>query len=103
MRPLQLNTEANGLLSAAAKFYRVNDDSAIRIFHVLQRAFGETAALQFLNWVVIRNFAEFIQPSGRTPSAALKPVPERDIECGTINACLPARDDLKCLHCSAGL
>src|SRR5437870_1474530 len=45
MRPLQLNTEANGLLSAAAKFYRVNDDSAIRIFHVLQRAFGRARAM----------------------------------------------------------
>src|SRR5262249_44012140 len=98
-----LNTEAKGLLSAAAKFLRVNDNSSIRIFHVLQRAFGETAALQFLDWVVIRDLAEFIQPSSRTPSAALKPVPEPDVECGAINACLSARDNFECLHCSGGL
>jgi hypothetical protein len=37
---------------------------------------------------VIRNFAEFIQPSGRAPSTALNPVPERDIKRRAINACL---------------
>ena len=33
------------LLGAAAKFSWINDDSSIGIFHVLQRAFAETAAL----------------------------------------------------------
>ena len=73
------------------------------MFHILQRAFAETAALQFLNWIAIRNFAEFIESSSRTPSAALNPVSERDIERGAIHACLPARNDLDCLHCSGSL
>src|SRR3954462_10521394 len=70
--------------------------------HVLQRAFVETAALQFLNWIVIRNFAEFIQSSGRTPTAALNRVPKRKIKGSAIHACLAARDDLECLHTGGG-
>ena len=103
MRLLQLNTEANGLFGPAAKLSWVNNDSSIRIPHVLQRAFGETTRLQFPNGISIGNLAEFVQPSGRTPSAALNPVFERHIERGAINACLPARDDLHCLHCCGAL
>src|SRR5258707_5100867 len=42
---------------------------------------------------MLGNPAEFIQPSSWTPSAALNPVSERDIERGAINACLAARND----------
>jgi hypothetical protein len=59
--------------------------------------------LYFANGIVIRNFPEFIQPSSRAPSAAINPVPERRIERSAIDACLRARDDLECLHCSGGL
>jgi hypothetical protein len=49
---------------------------------------------------MIRNSAEFIQPSSRTPSCTLNPLLERHIKRGAINACLPARYDLESFHCS---
>src|SRR6266481_1525609 len=90
MRPLLFKAEADCLLSAATKLAGVNNDSSIRIFHVLQRAFRETTGFQFLKRILIRNQAKFVKPSGGTPSAAFDSVLERDIERRAINACLPA-------------
>src|SRR5690242_17892613 len=47
---------------------------------------------QFPDWITIRTSAAFIQTTGRTPPAAIHSALERNIECGTINACLAARN-----------
>jgi len=78
------------LLSAAAKFAWVNDERSVRIFHVLQRALGETANCQFLNWVLIRNPAEFIETPSWTPPTAFDSMLQCDIERRTIHARLSA-------------
>ena len=91
------------MLSSAANLTTVNHDSSIRIFHVLQGAFCETAGLQFPNRIAIRNPAEFVESSGGTPPTTIDSVFERNIEGGAINARLPARNNFECLHCSDGL
>ena len=87
------------MLSAATKLAGVNNDSSIRIFHVLQRAFCETTGCQFLKRILSRNQAKFVKPSGGTPPAAFDSVLERDIERCAINACLPAGNYLQRFRC----
>src|SRR5438552_14123193 len=92
MRPLVLNAKPNCLLGAAPQLAEINNNRPIRIFDVLQRALGEPTAAQLSHGISIWNSAEFVETPGRTPTAAVSSVCERDIERGPINTCLATRN-----------
>src|SRR5262249_23662585 len=98
----------------------------IRIPDICQRALGKNAALlprsgglqsagaiwrslllvfrlQFIDWISIRNSAELIEASSRTPTPAGDSVRERDIECRPIHACLSTGNDLHDFSVVAGV
>ena len=95
MRPFLLNTEVNGLFGAAAHLAEVNDHRSIRIFDILQGALGETAVFQFLERITVGNFANFIEPSSGTPTAAIDSEFYRGIKCCAIDAGLSAGNNLQ--------
>src|SRR5439155_27123310 len=63
------------------------------ILYVLQGPLRESASCHFLDWIVVRNPAAFIQPSSRTPSAALNSMFEGDVERHAIDPRLPNRNN----------
>jgi hypothetical protein len=58
--------------------------------HVSQRAFLVPAVLQFFQRITIRNFAGFIETPGRTPTATLDSMFERNVERRAIHSSLSA-------------
>src|SRR5947207_15253105 len=77
------------------RLVKVNYDRAIRVAHVSQRAFLVPAVLQFFQRITIRNFARCIQTPGRTPTATLDPMFERNVECRAIHSSLSAGNNLQ--------
>ena len=92
-RPFELLAALDGELRSIAWLTETNDDCAIGIFDVLQCAIGETPLLHFSKRVAVRNFPKLIEPPGRTPSAAMDSVLERDVESGAVNASLSTGND----------
>src|SRR5207248_9630436 len=90
MRLFQFTAEADCLLCAATQLAGINNDSSIRIFHVLQSALGKTAIDQFPHGISIRNPPEFIKASSWTPAATIDAVFQRHVERSAIDASLSA-------------
>ena len=95
MWPLLLDTKPKCLFSASAQLARVNDDRPVRLLHILKSALHKSAVLQFHYGIAIRNSADFIEASRRTPTTAVDSVLQRSIERCAINARLSAGNNLQ--------
>jgi hypothetical protein len=96
--PSLLNAEVDRLLGSSTQVAGVNDNGSIGILYVLQSSLGQSTVFQLLKWVTVRNSAEFIDASSRTPTAGFDSVLQRDIKRCAIDACLSARNDFHCLR-----
>ena len=112
--------------SSPSQLVVINDCRSIGIPHICRRALSKDVArlprsgglqsagaifrspflvpqFQLLQRIPIRYRAEFVETPRGTPPAALDSMLKRDIECRTINACLPTRNYFQEFHCLGGL
>jgi len=99
---LLLDATLHSVISSAAQFLKVKNHRPVRIFHILQGAFGKTPLRQFFHRIAIRNPTKFIETSGRTPAAAIDSMLQRGIKRRAINSCLSAGNYFHLLYCSGG-
>lgn len=60
------------------------------MLHILQSPLGETPMLHLFQWIALWNLAEFVETTGRTPTATVDSMFQRCIKRGTVDACLSA-------------
>ena len=95
MRSFLFDTEANGLLGAAAQLIEVNYRRAVRVLHILKGALGEAPFFQLSHGITIRKSPKLIESPRWTPTAAFDSVFQCGIERRAINPCLSAGNNFQ--------
>jgi len=93
MGTLLVDATLNREFRSAAKLGMVDDNGSVRIFDVLQSAFGKAAV--FLKRIMLRNSAQLIKSARRTPTAAIDSMFQSYVERRAIHARLPAGNDFQ--------